>query len=172
MGHITTESGLVVDRVRGALDDVARTVIRDLSVPCALVTANVGHGRRLLASAGDTPVEHLRGLNGTGFPRDAFSIHAPEPVRGRGRMIVPAHAAVRILSPDEAVTTVLWAVDDERRWFDHDEFHHLRLLACRAESVLETEPPIMLEAGIDARSPRDRSRATRDRTTAVLPLPG
>ncbi len=155
MGHITTEADIVVDRGRvgPALDGVARTVVRDLSVSCALITANVGRGRRLLASAGSEPLGHLRGLSSTVFPRDAFSIHVAEPVLGRWSSTAPAHAAVRILIADEAVTAVLWAINDTRRWFDHDEFHHLRLLADRAEALIEAEPAIALETEmVDARS--------------------
>ncbi len=155
MGHITTETDIVVDRGRvgPALDGVARTVVRDLSVTCALVTANEGRGRRLLSSAGSDPLGHLRGLSSTAFPRDASSIQVSEPVLGRWSSTVPAHAAVRILLADEAVTAVLWAVNDNRRWFDHDEFHHLRLLADRAEALIEAEPAITLETElVDARS--------------------
>lgn len=127
------------------LDDVVSRVVRDLHLTSALCTSETVGLRRLLAWAGGDPLPFLRSIRAIPAPRYGRCNQVPStsglmPAAGIG-----AYVAAPISIDDGPVAGVLWAAAPVRRWFDHDEMHHLQLLARRAAGLLRQHLVIGLD---------------------------
>ena len=79
--------------------------------------------------------------------------------RVSGALSAASYIAVPIGTDDWTLTGVLWAADARRRWFDHEEIHHLQLLARRASTPLQARLSIGLDdIGLDQPAVRTSDR--------------
>ena len=136
---------LVVDPFGGSreLDEVMARVRRDLDVSAAICTLESAFRRTLVAWSGIEPVSLLLASGGAeariGERAEAAQSGTWNERAGglRSWLTVPISTAT--------TKAALWAGDRRRRWFDHDEIHHARLLARRAAALLDEGTLIDLE---------------------------
>lgn len=144
---VANDVDLVIERnpLASELDEVVSRLVRDLHLSSALCTAEFAGRRQLLAWAGGDPLPFLRGIRAEEGPLAGGWSQVSSPCRELRAAGIGAYVAVPIGTPDITLAGVLWAADAERRWFDHEEIHHLELLARRASSPLQARVSIALD---------------------------
>ena len=132
------------DHGAAAVSQVARRVVRDLSTASALATLDLGGRRQILGWHGADPLPLLRTVGAMSRP-NSECVQVPETSPELTAAGIGAHVSVPIASDDPGALMTLWTVSSLRRWFDHDEIHHLRLLADRISRIIAARAMIVLD---------------------------
>jgi hypothetical protein len=143
---VASQTDLVIENMplESGLDEVVTRLVRDLELCSALCTSETVGRRQLLAWAGGDPVPFLRSIRAVTLLHHGRCSQVTTTSGTLHASGIGAYVAAPISAEDGRPVGALWAAASCRRWFDHDEIHHLGLLARRAAGLLRSNVVIGL----------------------------